>query len=57
MSALTGLMTRIGAITLTAALCGFALPKGNLSESGRRAMSLMILAAIAESIVGLIGGI
>lgn len=50
-------MTRIGAITLTAALCGFAMPRGSLSASGRRAISLMILAAVAQCIVGLLGGI
>lgn len=49
------LMTRLGAIALVAAACEFALPKGNLKSSAKKAMSLMVLVNTIECVVELIG--
>ncbi len=55
MSALMQLMTRLGAIALMAAVCEFALPKGNLLGSARKAISLMVLVNTIECVMELIG--
>ncbi len=57
MSALLRMMTQLGAIALAAAVCEFALPKGNLRNSGRKAIALMVLVCTIESVMGLIGGL
>lgn len=49
------MMTRLGAIAVAAAVCEFALPKGNLRNSGRKAISLIVLVCTIECVVGLIG--
>lgn len=55
MSAVMQMMTRLGAIAVAAAVCEFALPKGNLRNSGRKAISLIVLVCTIECVVGLIG--
>lgn len=55
MSGVMQMMTRLGAIAVAAAVCEFALPKGNLRSSGRKAISLMVLVCTIECVMGLVG--
>lgn len=55
MSAVMQMMTRLGAIAVAAAVCEFALPKGNLRSSGKKAISLMVLVCTIECVMGLVG--
>ena len=55
MSAVLRMMTRLGAIAVAAAACEFALPKGNLRGSGRKAISLMVLASTIQCVLDLLG--
>lgn len=55
MNAILTVMTRLGAIAVAAAVCEFALPKGNLRNSGKKAISLMVLVCTIECVMGLIG--
>ncbi len=55
MSAVMQLMTKLGAIAVAAAVCEFALPKGNLRSSGKKAISLMVLVWTIRCVLELIG--
>ncbi|HWQ57939.1 MAG TPA: hypothetical protein VN540_02890 [Clostridia bacterium] len=55
MNGVLQMMTRLGAIAVAAAVCEFALPKGNLRSSGRKAISLMVLVCTIQCVLDLMG--
>lgn len=51
-----GFMGRVAVLAVAGSVCAYALPKGSLSASGKRAISLVVLLYALEPVGWLFGG-